>query len=49
MLSGWAFDADLGVGKTSGADGCLTKPFRPSELRTLVQALLDGRPGHVST
>jgi CheY-like chemotaxis protein len=48
MLSGWAFDADLGAGRAAGANACLAKPFRPAELRALVQILLDGQAGHVT-
>jgi CheY-like chemotaxis protein len=49
MLSGWAFDTDLGAGRTAGADACLAKPFRPSQLQAVVQALLANRSGYLST
>jgi CheY-like chemotaxis protein len=40
MVSGWAFDSDIEAARAAGADGYLSKPFTPPDLRACVEAVL---------
>jgi CheY-like chemotaxis protein len=41
MLSGWAFDSDIEAGRAAGADGYLSKPYTPPDLRECVDRVLE--------
>jgi CheY-like chemotaxis protein len=40
MVSGWAFDSDIAAAHEAGADGYLSKPFRPPDLTDALDAVL---------
>ncbi|WP_461165243.1 response regulator transcription factor [Arthrobacter sp. R4-81] len=46
MITAWAEPGDELNGVASGADAYLTKPFRPHQLRELVQRLCPPQPQH---
>jgi len=46
MITAWAEPGDELNGVASGADAYLTKPFRPHQLRELVQRLCPPQPHH---